>query len=161
VKKNFIPYVIISFLLCLCLTLNSRAQSSIQPNGLEMSDYKKLGLDIEIVSSYGTLLDLDKERVHLKCMSKFDQPGIKLIDPGQAEATLKVNISIEDFAYHVGLDFSRIVSYSVKKKGDFQVNGITWNKSITGTHQESAGIIMLALDELLDKFLKEYVKTNQ
>lgn len=160
-EKIFIPNFIISISLCLVFSFHSRAQSSIQPNGLEMLDYKKLGLDIEIISNYSTLLSLDKERVYLKCKSKLDQSGIKLIDPEQAEATLKVNINIEDFAYNVELDFSRIVSYSVKKKGDFQVNGITWNRGTTGTHEESAGIIMLALDELLNNFLEEYVKTNQ
>jgi hypothetical protein len=161
VENNILQNVIISLLLCLGITFNTRPQSSIHSNGLKMSDYKKLGLDIEVVSSYGTLLDLDRERVYLKCKSKFDQSGIKLIDPEQAEATLRININIEDFAYHVGIYFSRIVTYSVKKKGDFQVYGITWNRSTTGTHQESAGVIMLALDELLDNFIEEYVKTNQ
>ncbi|MEJ2050286.1 MAG: hypothetical protein P8Y60_10700 [Calditrichota bacterium] len=160
-EKFYIPNIIISILLCIGITSVTRAQSSIQPSGLEMSDYKKLGLDIEIVSSYGTLLNLDRERAYLKCKTKFDQFSITLIDPELAEATLKVNINIEDFAYHVGLDFSRMVSYSVKKKGDFHVYGITWHRSTTGTHQESAGVIMLALDELLDNFLEEYVKTNQ
>jgi hypothetical protein len=137
------------------------SQSSPSGKGLEMSDYKKLGLAVVMPGDYGTLLDLDKERVSIKCKLKFSQSDITLAEPDRAEAILLVKIDIEDLAYHIGLDFSRAVTYSVPNKGDFNVEGITWNLNTTGTHEDSAGIIMLALDELLDNFLDQYLEVNQ
>jgi hypothetical protein len=137
------------------------SQSSPSGKGLEMLDYKKLGLTVVMPGDYGTLLDLDKERVSIKCKLKFSQSDIALAEPDRAEAILLVKIDIEHLAYHIGLDFSRSVTYSVPNKGDFNVEGITWNLSTTGTHEDSAGIIMLALDELLDNFLDQYLQVNQ
>jgi len=160
-EKKLLPALVFSLLFFCFNWVSLWGQSSPPSNGLEMSNYKKLSLAVSMPGNYGTLLDLDKERVSIKCKLKFNQAGITLTESDGAEAILLVKIDIEGLAYHLGLDFSRMVTYSVADKGDYRVDGITWALGTTGTHEDSAGIIMLALDELLDIFLDQYLNTNQ
>lgn len=145
----------------LLIVLPLIGQTKISHNGMEMANYKRLGLSIDKVDGYSKFIDISEERIEIKCKLKISQAGLTLVDLRESEAALRVKISVEGFAYHVQLDFYRPLKYEVKKRGQFEVSGITWTKGITGTHEESAGIIMLSLDELLDKFLKEYLNTNQ
>ena len=74
---------------------------------------------------------------------------------------LYVRVHLVGSAFHIEVEFRRFVSWPVTEGRKAAGTAATWSKGMTGPHNGSADYILRYLDELLDKFLNEYLKQNQ
>ncbi len=74
---------------------------------------------------------------------------------------LYVNILVVGTAFTVLLEFEREAVWVVGPRESSEGSVTTWSSFRTGTHGNTSGVILEALDSVLDEFLNAYLKANQ
>ena len=137
---------------------NLAKKSKISVNGLEISDYKKVRIAIEIQDKAGKI-GLTEERVRTRCELRLRQAGLQPAVSEDLLDCLVIRIHVLSNAFAVILRFHRGVLFEVKGTPYFIV-APTWDHSGTGVHGNDPEYIIQALDGSLDAFLNEYLKAN-
>ena len=135
----------------------------ISASGLEVSDYKKVVLSIELDefgSDYATRIGLSKKRIQTECQSRLSQGGMEPVFEFTRPEYLHVNLKVSLHAFSLLLQFSRPVLFQVGEIGYARYGAKTWQRHITGTHGGGPDYILHSLGFLLDTFLKDYLQAN-
>ena len=134
--------------------------SQVSLNGLEDSDYKKVGLRIylEKDKSVDSLPGLTEERIRTKCELRIRQAGLEpVLEKFNYLAVLISTNSAGAFA--IQLRFERWAVFGAKGT-TYGVFAPTWISAGFGNHLGQGEVIINSLDGHLDKFLNEYLKAN-
>ncbi len=124
-------------------------------SGLEVGDYKKLGLLISIPKIW-----LIEERIRAKCELRLRQAGIEPTEPKWPNTYLLVNIQFLSEASSLSLHFKQTVVFAAQGT-IYRQYATTWEKSFLGIHGNDEESTIIVIDEMFDAFLKEYLKANQ
>jgi hypothetical protein len=135
----------------------------ISGSGLEVSDYKKVVLSVELDefgSDYATNIDLSTKRIRTECQSRLSKAGLEPVFEFTRPEYLYVNVKVSLHAFSLLLQFSRPVLFQVGEVEYERYCAKTWQRQITGTHGGGPEYILHCLGLLLDAFLKEYLQAN-
>ena len=140
---------------------NLAKKSKISLNGLEMSDYKKVRIMIEIQDK-ASKIGLTEERVRTRCESRLRQAGLQPVvskDLKDLFDRLVIRIHVISNAFAVDTRFNRAILFEVEGT-PYSMVAPTWYHSGTGTHSGNPEYIIQVLDQTLDLFLTDYLKAN-
>jgi hypothetical protein len=168
--KRVIPMVCLSFVMLLFSFQTTYPQQKkesvpfrISRSGLEVSEYKKVVLSIELDefgSDYATRINLGEKRIRSACKTQLSRAGLEPVFEFTRPEYLHVSLKVSLHAFSLLLQFSRPVLFEVGEVGYARYGAKTWQRHIIGTHGGGPGYILECLDFLLDEFLKDYVQTN-
>jgi hypothetical protein len=149
-------YLIFLFVLLIQISFSQPKYSF---NGLEVENRNgPLKLIIEKLSQDASRIGLTKDRIKTKCELRLRQAGIGISSETLAN-TLYVNINVGRKAFSCSLEFRRLVNYTVGKI-QYETIATTWQDGGHGLHGEDSKYTINFLDELLDKFLNDFLATN-
>jgi hypothetical protein len=133
-------------------------------NGLEVSDYRKICLKINLQNKDNNRLGLTRESIKTKCELRLRQSGLELVSKREGtEETLLIGVFASPNSFLLEAEFFRAVLVLFDKETWYLLNSITWRNAFWGSHgnrPDQKKEIMQSLDELLDSFLNEYLKAN-
>jgi hypothetical protein len=135
----------------------------ISRDGLEVSDYKKVVVSVELDefgSDYAANIDLREKRIRAECQSRLKQAGLEPVFDFVRPEYLYVNIKVSLHAFSILLQFSRPVFFEAGGVQYARYGAKTWQRHITGTHGGGPDYILQCLGLLLDAFLKDYQQAN-
>jgi len=135
----------------------------ISGSGLEVSDYKKVVLSVELDefgSDYATKIGVSKKRIRTECQSRLSQAGLEPVFEFTRPEYLHVNVKVSLHAFSMLLQFSRPVLFQVGEVKYARYGAKTWQRQITGTHGGGPDYVIHCLGLLLDAFLKDYLQAN-
>jgi hypothetical protein len=135
--------------------LSLRAKES--QNGLEIYNYKKVNVRIMGLDENAKRIGLTRERIQTKCELRLRQAGL---DPAiRITPYLRISVSVVGSSFHLSMQLKRNI-YFIANDNWYQILGATWSYEMNGEHGGAPESIMGAVEECLDKFLGEYLKTN-
>ena len=135
----------------------------ISRNGLEVSDYKKVVVSIELDefgSDYATRINMGEKKIRSACKTQLSQAELEPVFEFTRPEYLHINLKVSLHAFSMILQFSRPVLFEVGEVGYARYGAKTWQRHITGTHGGGPDYILQCLDFLLDAFLKDYLQAN-
>jgi len=144
---------------------DSNPQFKISKKGLEVSDYKKVVLLIELEEYYdedvgGGKIGLTKEMLRAECESRLKQAGLEIMSGFNRPEYLYVNVNIRYRSFYILMQLNRPVLYRVKETEYMKYGAKTWQGILLGQHGYTPEYIMECLDKLLEDFINEYLKAN-
>ncbi|MGD0626389.1 MAG: hypothetical protein ABSB32_16930 [Thermodesulfobacteriota bacterium] len=158
-KTKKIFFIFFSILLVVLSFKQSSAQQW-SLNGLETSDYRKVVVVIENLSEDAINIGLTQERIRTKCELRLRQAGLEPLSRlNEKSECLYINIHVVGFAYHISLEFRRLIYFDAGMIS-YRTVSATWKIGATGTHGRDPESIIQGLDGRLDNFLNEYLKAN-
>jgi hypothetical protein len=131
--------------------------------GLEVDNYRDIVVLVENLNPAAEALGLTaggiEDRVELRLRAAGVTPTSEYLT-----YYLYVNVGVTGNAFTIAVNFSRLVLYFA---GDttYRTVGATWSTSVRGTFvrdsSAAATYILDRLDESVEEFLLEYLRTNQ
>lgn len=130
----------------------------ISKSGLEVSNYKSLGLLIESLPEYAKKMGLMKENIQTRCELQLRQAGIR--PTPEKDEYLYVNIALTDESYNISLSLERPVYF--KANGMVHITtGSTWVYGAIGSYGNRAEYLLKSIEKVIAVFINEYLKNNQ
>ena len=129
-------------------------------SGLEVENYRNVGLLIESLPGDLIELGLTKERIRTRLELRLRSLNLIPVAGGDRPEFLYVRVSGIGNAFTVRLELNRPGNYLAPDGDSFAVYKMsvaTWAKGMLGSHGGSAAYIL----ERLDQSLNEYLKANQ
>jgi hypothetical protein len=136
---------------------SKKSKSSL--NGLEVSDYKKVRIKINMQGSSANKIGLTEENIREICELRLRQSGLQLVVSEEPVDCLVIVIQVIPRAFSIRSEFYRGILFEVKGEPYFTVAS-TWENWGTGTHADRPEYIIRMLDQHFDAFLKDYLKAN-
>ena len=127
-------------------------------SGLEVSDYRKLKIRIELMPADNEVIGLTQKKLQTTCEVRLKQAGIEPVD--QKDECLYVKVDSVREAYTISIRLLRTILF--KKNGSVyrKYGAPTWQKNIIGLHRGNVRYVFEGLDSVLDDFISEYLKAN-
>jgi hypothetical protein len=131
-----------------------------EDSGLEVADYRSLRVVIEHLTPDAQRIGLTESAARNRVELRVRVAGIKPTEDVLGPAFLYVAINVAGTTFTVEASFTRPVTYSVGQR-TLSRRAFTWHEGMIGTHGNNSGYILELLDQLLDRFLNEYLRANQ
>jgi len=126
-------------------------------NGLEVYNYKRVNIRIMGLDEDAKRIGLTRERIQMKSELRLRQAGL---EPAlRISPYLGIFVNVVGSCFHLSIQFKRNI-YFIANDNWYQILGATWSCEINREHRGVPESIIGSLDECLDKFLNEYLKTN-
>ena len=144
------------------------AASRFSLGGLEVTDYKKVAIRIELYETHesGKRIGLTKEKIRNECELRLRQAGLQPTEEVRDEF-LFISMTIlggRASAFSINVSFVRPALFMMGEKGEtkylLRPDAVSWLRGTVGTAGGDPGFVTQQLDGLLDKFLNEYLKDN-
>ena len=149
---------VFSIMLCCFGYLYPQTVAKLSQTGLEKFDYKELNVAVYLEGS--SLTGLSKDRILTRAELRLRQTDIKPLQRPSAYPQLAVEVVVAGSAFSVEIAFVRWTSYKVGEN-TYEVLSDTWSRKNTGSHADKASFVMDSIDQLLDRFLNDYLASNQ
>lgn len=155
-------YAVAAALVLAVATGIRQAQAVTVGSGLEVADYDNLTALVEPLGPDARAIGLTDSAVQNRLELRLRAAGIKpeTVPKVPDFVALEVNVNVVGGAVNIQVSLIRAVTYSAGGR-TFGKLATTWQSSIAGTHGRKSAGILDVLDELLDKFLNEYLRANQ
>ena len=128
-------------------------------NGMDVADVDTIRIVIDGINQSFISKGVTEKRVLNKVEAKARQFRIIPVDEKEDGTFLYVSMGSVGNSFNISINFARTVSYVVNDES-FRTLAKTWGTRISGVNSTSSGFIMSSLDELLEEFFNEYLKTN-
>ncbi len=147
------------------------AASRFSLGGLEVTDYKKVAIRIELYETHesGKRIGLTKEKIRNECELRLRQAGLQPTEEVRDEF-LFISMTLlggRASAFSINVSFVRPALFMMGEKGEtkylLRPDAVSWLRGTVGTAGTAGGdpgFVTQQLDGLLDKFLNEYLKDN-
>ncbi len=131
-------------------------------SGLETANYKSVEVLIESLNTDARSIGLTEDRLRTRVELRLRSAGLTPVNPRFSLELphLYVNINVIGDAFSILVEYRRQVDFITGNR-QYRYLATTWRYGNAGTHGRDAAYITNALDEVLDKFLNEYLKANQ
>lgn len=144
----------------------SHSQFKISKNGLEVSDYKKMVLIIEL-DEYSDEdmgagnIGLTEEMLRTESESHLTQAGLEMMPGFNRSEYLYIHVGVKyNRSFYILMQFNRPVLYQVRERQYMKYGAKIWQGIRFGQHGYTPKYIMECLNELLEGFINEYLKAN-
>ncbi len=129
-------------------------------SGLETANYKYVAVTVEELPADAGSIGLTEDRIQTRVELRLRLAGLTPGNRKKQETHLYVNVNVGRNVFSILVQYERKVNFTA---GNRQYSSLarTWQSGSAGTHGRDAAYITNALDEVLDKFLNEYLKANQ
>jgi hypothetical protein len=143
----------------LCL-LSSHVAFAEPASGLEVSAPKRIFVIIEKIDEEGRSAGLSMELIRAKVELQLQRNGITPDKEQSGDGFLVVNVNTVGTAFHLGLSYHRMVSYTSEGKTYQTVAGV-WSKGVTGTFGKDSTFVLRTVADTMDMFINAYLKANR
>ena len=157
--RRYLPAFFVFVLIMMCSN-QTDAQGSRWGTGLEVADYRNVPLVIEHLPGDADRIRLRSDRVKTRTELQLRTAGLRPVEH-EGDHFLYVKINVVERAFQVSLEFKRPVSYTLADNRTYSKLGVVWNATVTGTHANDPRYIISTLDELLERFINEYLGANE
>jgi hypothetical protein len=132
-----------------------------QGTGLEVENYREVGVVVEPLGPGAASIGLTLERIESRTELRLRGAGLTLVDLSpDLDGFLYVNVNIVGNAFSILIGFERLVNYQVNDQV-YLTSARTWTGGGAGTHGGSVTFLLDNIDEFLERFLIEYLRVNQ
>ncbi len=147
------------------LILPSSSATVNSKNGLEVANPNRLGIYIEDLDQHAISIGLSKDDITARVKAKLSQSNIKAETNSAKKAYLYVNINTFGApltSFNIYVSFDRNVRFDAGDDTYTSYGAHTYFKGFTGIAEsnKAAGLILQALDGLLDQFISDYTDAN-
>ena len=138
---------------------HGQTQAVASATGLELTDPASVQLVIDIgrhAEKYG----LTQQQVRLRLDPALQKAGLKpLAGPAEGRLELRIDSDSTGAFFTVAVDFVRNVQFTAGTL-KFSHPATVWSRSIHGSFNQNAGIVVLTVGQFVDEFMAAFLKAN-
>lgn len=139
----------------------SAAAAPVPETGLQKANHEYLAINIENLSKDANNIGLTKDRIRDHVESRLQSVGLKSVETDGEIPFLDVNMTVISGAFSIDISYLTPASYEIRGGRRFYYFTGAWQDGFTGEHGRNASYVIDWLDEILDRFLSQYLKANQ
>lgn len=149
-------------ILLMVLAVSASATAAPVPDsGLQKANHEYLAINIENLNKDANNIGLTKDRIRDRVESRLQSVGLKSVETDGETPFLDVNMTVISGAFSIDISYLTPASYEIRGGRRFYYFTDTWQDGFTGEHGRNASYVIDWLDEILDRFLSQYLKANQ
>jgi hypothetical protein len=150
-----------AILLMALVVFASVAAAPVPDSELKKANHEYLAINIENLSKDANNLGLTKDRIRDRVESRLQSVGLKSVKTDGETPFLDVSMTVMSGAFSIDISYLTPASYEIRGGRRFYYFTDAWQDGFAGEHGRNASYVIDWLDEILDRFLSQYLKANE
>ncbi|MDX1486988.1 MAG: hypothetical protein R3268_02225 [Acidiferrobacterales bacterium] len=139
----------------------SGAAAPVPDMELQKANHEYLAINIDNLSKDANNIGLTKDRIRDRVESRLESVGLKSVETDGETPFLDVTMTVMSEAFSIDISYLTPASFEMRGGRRFYYFTDAWQDGFTGAHGRNASYVIDWLDEILGRFLSQYLEANQ
>lgn len=150
-----------AILLIALMLSTSVAAAAVSEGGLATANYEHLAINIADLSKDAKNIGLTEDRIRDRVESRLESVGLQPVETDGETPFLDITMTVISGAFSIDISYFTPASYEIRGGRRFYYFTDAWQDGFAGEHGRNAAYVIDWLNEILDRFLSQYLKANK